>query len=76
MHSIRSLQHLVIGFELGPLLDEGFGGEGPLQEAQGGLIAPVIVQETAEVPVPAALPMLIAGVGLFGLYARRRRKAA
>jgi hypothetical protein len=35
--------------------------------------ARVLALEASPVPVPAALPLLLAGIGAFGLIARRRK---
>lgn len=57
----------------------GFGGDITVSQATDAGFEFVITYEFDEtvIPVPAAAPLMAAGLGLFGLYcARRRRKAA
>jgi hypothetical protein len=57
----------------------GFGGDITISQATDAGFEFVITYEFDEtvIPVPAAAPLMAAGLGLFGLYgARRRRRAA
>lgn len=57
----------------------GFGGDITISQATDAGIQFSITyeyDEVSEVPLPAAAPLMAAGLGLFGLYGARRRKAA
>lgn len=65
-------------FAIGPNLSNGFPGANTFNNRTANWAFDVIGVDTAvvtNVPVPAALPLMAAGLGLFGFIARRRRSA-
>lgn len=65
-------------FAVGPNLSNGFPGASTYNNRTADWAFDVIGVDTAvvtNVPVPAALPLMAAGLGLFGFIARRRRSA-
>lgn len=65
-------------FAIGPNLSNGFSGADTFNGRTADWAFDVLGVDTAvvaTVPVPAALPLMAAGLGLFGFIARRRRSA-
>lgn len=69
----------VLSFTTTSFGGSGFGGDITISQATDAGISFKITyeyQEVSEVPLPAAAPLMMAGMGLFGFISSRRRKRA